>query len=79
MTYLIEVEGCDDSTWLVVNLAERAMVTLRWFATKVNATSTCNCQPTINITAAVDVDAEMLKKIPDRCVKQLEAAKEAMA
>ncbi len=78
MTYLIQVHGCHDSTWLVLTTDDSTAAVLTWFAEKVTAASNSSCEPTIKVTAAVDVTDKFLDdEVPELLADMIRAAKGA--
>ena len=47
--HIIEVNGCDDSTAIPMELTDAEFVFLKKFADAVNAAATYECKPTIDI------------------------------
>lgn len=56
--YFIQVEGCDDTTAVIVPLDESGVEALRRVIERVNATASYTCMPTMSMRPASDDDVE---------------------
>ena len=48
--YKIEVDGCDDTTELEIELSDFEYLFVKDLAKKITAASTCGCQPRMSIS-----------------------------
>lgn len=59
--YLVEVDGCDDSTSLIIRLDDAEFAIIEELASRVTEASTYVCKPTMDIRLATEADKRRLK------------------
>lgn len=59
--YLVEVAGCDDSTFLIIQADDIEFAVIKNLAERVTEASAYGCQPVMSIREATEVDKRRLE------------------